>query len=53
MTVYVLRESGEYADCYFIEKCKTREEAINKMQPYENYKFIEGNELMLQLTEKE
>ena len=53
MTVYVLRASDEYADCYFIEECKTREEAINKIEPYFNYKFIEGSELRLQLTEKE
>lgn len=51
MNIYVLRESSEYADCYFVEAFRTKEEAVKSIEPYFNYKFIAGEELKLSLTE--
>ena len=53
MTVYVLRGSHNVENCYAVLEFSTREEAIKELDDYYNYRFIEGTELRLQLTEKE
>lgn len=58
MTVFVLINNLDHPKgCYFLEKYKTRFEAIEaiKEKAYlpSDYTFIEGNELRLTLTEVE
>lgn len=58
MTVFVLINNLDYPKgCYFLEKYKTRFEAIEaiKESSYSpnDYTFIEGNELRLTLMEVE
>ena len=58
MTIFVLIYNLDYPKgCYFLEKYKTRFEAIEaiKEKAYlpSDYTFIEGNELRLILTEVE
>lgn len=53
MNVYLLRESSEYPDCYFVQAYTSRDEAIRHIEPYFQYRFIEGNELKLSLQESE
>lgn len=49
MTIFLLKESKEYDNCYFIEEYATREEAVKHLDPYYTCKFIEGEELKLAL----
>ena len=55
MTVYLLYESSEYDKCYFVDEFSTREQALNALDYsyMHKFRFIEGQELKLQLTEKE
>lgn len=53
MTVYALRGLHNVENCYAVLEFSTREEAIKGLDDYHNYRFIEGIELILQLTEKE
>lgn len=52
MTVFLLKESKEYNNCYFIEEYLSREEAVKHLDPYYTCKFIEGEELKLVLAKK-
>ena len=52
MTIFLLKESKEYDNYYFIEEYTTREEAVKHLDPYYTCKFIEGEELTLTLTNK-
>lgn len=53
MTVYLLKKNGEYSNCYYVEEFENRAEAVKHLDPYYNCRFVEGQELRLQLTEKE
>lgn len=55
MTVYLLYESSEFDNYYCITEYPTREQALNALDYsyMHNFRFIEGQELRLQLTEKE
>lgn len=52
MTVFLLKESKEYNNYYFIEEYVSREEAVKHLDPYYTCKFIEGEELKLVLAKK-
>ena len=52
MTIFLLKESKEYDNYYFIEEYTTREEAVKHLDPYYTCKFIEGEELKLVLAKK-
>lgn len=52
MTIFLLKESKEYGNYYFIEEYTTREEAVKHLDPYYTCKFIEGEELKLTLINK-
>lgn len=49
MTIFLLKESKEYDNYYFIEEYTTCEEAVKHLDPYYTCKFIEGEELKLAL----
>lgn len=56
MNVFVLKESSEYQDCYFVKVFETRDEAIEYFKSQDfcaHYRFIEGDELRLCLRLKE
>lgn len=52
MTIFLLKESKEYDNYYFIEEYVSREEAVKHLDPYYTCKFIEGEELKLVLAKK-
>lgn len=52
MTIFLLKESKEYDNYYFIEEYATREEAVKHLDPFYTCKFIEGKKLKLTLTNK-
>ena len=51
--IFVLRDTANYNDTYYIEKFETKEEAIESIQEVSGYIkdfiFIEGQELKLTL----
>lgn len=51
--IFVLRDTANYNDTYYIEKFETKEEAIESIQEVSDYIkdfiFIEGQELKLTL----
>ena len=51
MTVYLLKNCEEYSNCYFIEEYENRAEAVKHLDFNYNCRFIEGQELRLQITE--
>lgn len=54
--IFVLKDTENYNDTYYIEKYKTKEEAIESIQEVSGYIkdfiFIEGNELELNFKMK-
>jgi hypothetical protein len=51
--IFVLRDTANYNDTYYVEKFETKEEAIESIQEVSGYIkdfiFIEGQELKLTL----
>lgn len=54
--IFVLKDTGNYNDTYYIEKYNTKEEAIESIQEVcgyiKDFIFIEGNELELNFKMK-